>query len=272
MKKISLFLYFSLIALIPLMVGCGEKKSPNPFGSSVLDSISFTFTDQDKDDGEVQGEVKLSPTQTIDDATKYVLRWTGTQSAKEGVLIGEVDIKGAGEVLYTFPENSKKTDTYIVLFLKNETGETNSGLTIQVADTVEAKPAEPEEEAPVAVVEPEVETPKLTAIDNSHFDFDKAVVKPEVQEYLKGLFSEIENKSEIKLRLSGHCDERGSNEYNLSLGERRALAVKRYLTAIGLNSDNLSTVSFGEEKPLDTGKTEEAWAKNRRVEFEILSQ
>ncbi len=78
------------------------------------------------------------------------------------------------------------------------------------------------------------------------------------------------NRNPTRLLLvEGHCDERGTNEYNLALGERRALSVRRYLVALGIGSDRLHTLSYGEEKPLDPGHTEESWAKNRRAEFKV---
>jgi peptidoglycan-associated lipoprotein len=67
--------------------------------------------------------------------------------------------------------------------------------------------------------------------------------------------------------IEGHCDERGTPEYNLALGERRAVAVRNYLVSLGIPKGVLSTVSFGEERPLDPGHSEEAWAKNRRAHF-----
>ncbi|HLD30193.1 MAG TPA: OmpA family protein, partial [bacterium] len=69
-----------------------------------------------------------------------------------------------------------------------------------------------------------------------------------------------------------HSDERGTVEYNLALGERRANSAKKYLISLGISEDRISTISYGEEKPLDPGHTEEAWAKNRRAHFIILSR
>ena len=74
------------------------------------------------------------------------------------------------------------------------------------------------------------------------------------------------------MRIEGHCDERGSDEYNLALGEQRAQAAARYLTTLGISGERLSTISFGKEKPADPGHDENAWAKNRRDEFIITSR
>src|SRR5205807_5871502 len=75
----------------------------------------------------------------------------------------------------------------------------------------------------------------------------------------------------LRIRISGHCDERGSDEYNLALGNRRATAAKQYVVSHGIDAGRIETVSYGEERPLASGHDEEAWAQNRRDEFEILS-
>ena len=74
----------------------------------------------------------------------------------------------------------------------------------------------------------------------------------------------------IKVEVEGHCDERGTNEYNMALGERRATAAADYLRSLGVSGDRMRTVSYGEELPLDPRHNEEAWAKNRRVHFSVM--
>lgn len=105
-----------------------------------------------------------------------------------------------------------------------------------------------------------------------HFDFDKYDIRPEDAETLKGNAALLMQYPKIKIQAEGHCDERGTNEYNLALGERRANAAKKYLISLGVSSDRISTISYGEEKPLDPGHDEEAWAENRRGHFVILSK
>ncbi|MFP3929181.1 MAG: OmpA family protein, partial [Desulfobacteraceae bacterium] len=74
------------------------------------------------------------------------------------------------------------------------------------------------------------------------------------------------------VRIEGHCDERGTNEYNLALGERRANAAKKYLISLGVSEDRVRTISYGEERPADPRHNEEAWAKNRRDEFKLFKR
>ena len=105
-----------------------------------------------------------------------------------------------------------------------------------------------------------------------HFDFDRYDILPEDAQILKENAALLMNYPKVKIQVEGHCDERGTNEYNLALGERRANAAKKYLVSLGISADRISSISYGEEKPLDTGHNEEAWAKNRRGHFVILSK
>lgn len=100
-----------------------------------------------------------------------------------------------------------------------------------------------------------------------HFDFDSYVLTPSARKTLAQNAEVLKALSGVKIRIEGHCDERGSDEYNLALGERRAQAAMNYLATLGVPTSRMSTISFGEEKPLDPGHNEEAWAKNRRAEF-----
>jgi peptidoglycan-associated lipoprotein len=102
-----------------------------------------------------------------------------------------------------------------------------------------------------------------------YFDFDDAGLKNESREVLAANARCIEERALVGVRLEGHADERGSTEYNLSLGQRRADSVRQYLENLGLNASDLRTVSYGEERPEDNGSGEAAWARNRRVVFAL---
>jgi peptidoglycan-associated lipoprotein len=105
-----------------------------------------------------------------------------------------------------------------------------------------------------------------------HFDFDKYDIRPGDAEILKENAVLLMKNLSVKIQIEGHCDERGTVEYNLALGERRANSAKRYLSSLGITADRISTISYGKEKPLDPGHNEEAWAKNRRDHFIVLSK
>ncbi|GAB4372960.1 MAG: peptidoglycan-associated lipoprotein Pal [Deltaproteobacteria bacterium] len=102
-----------------------------------------------------------------------------------------------------------------------------------------------------------------------HFDFDQSFIREDAKPILATIADAMKAGPPASLLIEGHCDERGTAEYNLALGERRAEATKKYLVSLGVRAASLSTVSFGEEKPVDPGHTEEAWAKNRRAHFVV---
>jgi peptidoglycan-associated lipoprotein len=104
-----------------------------------------------------------------------------------------------------------------------------------------------------------------------HFDFDKATLRADDQASLDQKVAILTANAGVRIRISGHCDERGSDEYNLALGNRRATAAKQYLVSHGIDASRIETVSYGEERPIATGHDEDSWAQNRRDEFEILS-
>ena len=105
-----------------------------------------------------------------------------------------------------------------------------------------------------------------------HFDFDRYDIRPGDTAILKENAALLMKYPNVKIQIEGHCDERGTTEYNLALGERRANSTKRYLLSLGIPADRISTISYGEERPLVPGHNEEAWAKNRRAQFVILSK
>ncbi len=105
-----------------------------------------------------------------------------------------------------------------------------------------------------------------------HFDFDRSEIKNRYKPVLNRKASFLKSYPNARIQIEGHCDERGSVQYNLALGDRRANSAKAYLVALGISADRISTISFGEERPVDSGNNEEAWAKNRRDRFVIVGQ
>ncbi|MGO8990169.1 MAG: peptidoglycan-associated lipoprotein Pal [bacterium] len=119
-------------------------------------------------------------------------------------------------------------------------------------------------------IEGEVFETKL--LKDIHFDFDKYDVRREDEEVLKENAALLKKYPKTKIQIEGHCDERGTVEYNLALGERRANNTKKYLVSLGIASNRISTISFGKERPLDKGHSEETWAVNRRAHTVLLSK
>lgn len=101
------------------------------------------------------------------------------------------------------------------------------------------------------------------------FAYDKSVIEPAARVTLKKLADWLMKNKGYALAIEGHCDERGTVEYNLALGQRRADAAMKYLADLGVKKADITTISYGKERPLDPGHNEEAWAKNRRANFTI---
>ncbi len=103
--------------------------------------------------------------------------------------------------------------------------------------------------------------------ENIYFDFDKSNVKHKAQEILKRKAEWLRNNPGESIIIEGHCDERGTNEYNLALGDRRTQSAKNFIVDIGIADSRLTTISYGEERPVNPRHNEKAWSKNRRAQF-----
>ena len=108
----------------------------------------------------------------------------------------------------------------------------------------------------------------LLAKTRVHFAFDSSAIDDEARAIIEAHAAHLAANPQIRLVLEGHCDERGTREYNLALGERRAQAVEKLMRALGVGSNRATTVSYGEEKPIDAEHNESAWRQNRRVEIQ----
>ena len=151
-----------------------------------------------------------------------------------------------------------------------------------------AKDQQEEQKAQIQPAQEPVPEPKLEAVkaepapapelaeavpvefEDINFDFDKYDLNGRSRHILTTIACSMFDRTEVSLIIEGHCDERGSNEYNLALGERRAKAAKDYLIEMGVEPHRISTLSYGEEMPLVLGHDEEAWVKNRRAHFVIM--
>jgi peptidoglycan-associated lipoprotein len=160
-------------------------------------------------------------------------------------------------------------------------GEVPAASTTQPADAqVPAKPPVRDEavqeqsvkEAPTTVKEDATTAASqaIESLENIYFDFDSYVLSAKSREVLSRNAEAMKNNSAIRVQVAGHCDERGSDEYNLALGEKRAKSAINYMVTLGVPASSLSMISYGKEKPADPGHDEAAWAKNRRDEFIII--
>ncbi|MCR4396518.1 MAG: peptidoglycan-associated lipoprotein Pal [Candidatus Saccharicenans sp.] len=105
-----------------------------------------------------------------------------------------------------------------------------------------------------------------------HFDYDKYNIRPDAVLVLEANARWLKKFPTVKILIEGHCDERGTEEYNLSLGEKRAKSTMEYLESLGISADIIRIISYGKSQPLDPGHDETAWAKNRRAQFLIIEK
>lgn len=110
---------------------------------------------------------------------------------------------------------------------------------------------------------------KAFEAEGIYFDYDKSEIKAEAKGILEKKAAWLRANPSYKAKIEGNCDDRGTNEYNLALGDRRAKAAQKYLNALGISMDRMSTISYGEEKPTCTEKNEKCWSKNRRDDFKL---
>lgn len=108
-------------------------------------------------------------------------------------------------------------------------------------------------------------------LERVYFEFDQFVLTEKARGVLAVNAEVLQSVPALKVSIEGHCDSRGSDEYNLALGEHRSQVVKKYLVSLGISPERLETVSYGEEMPIDKGATEMAWAANRRAEFKVIN-
>ena len=136
----------------------------------------------------------------------------------------------------------------------------------------EAKLKAEEEEEIKPQIAREAETKVVPQLDDIHFDFDKSDIRTDAREILQKNADWLQNNPDIKIQIEGHCDERGTAEYNLALGERRAMSTKKYLISLGISADRIYTISYGEELPIDPNHSEDSWTKNRRAHFLVITK
>jgi peptidoglycan-associated lipoprotein len=149
---------------------------------------------------------------------------------------------------------------------------------------VKEQPKVEKVEKPVVVKEPELTEEEIFArktleqlnreapMQMIHFDFDKFFIREDAKPVLEANAAYMKKWNSVKILIEGHCDERGTEEYNLALGEKRAQSSFDYLVSLGISADRIKTISYGKSQPIDPGHNEIAWQKNRRAQFTIIEK
>jgi peptidoglycan-associated lipoprotein len=143
---------------------------------------------------------------------------------------------------------------------------------IEGISPLEETPPELEARDVSEIEEIEADLSPTEELKDIFFDFDRATIRAEDRKILERNAEWLKANPKAKILIEGHCDERGTIEYNLALGDKRANAVRNYLISLGVDPTRMATISYGEEKPFDPGHNEEAWAKNRRAHFVLTNR
>jgi peptidoglycan-associated lipoprotein len=195
--------------------------------------------------------LQASPT-SINKGDSSTLSWSSTNATQLTI---------APEVGAVAPEGSTKvtpSDSTTYTITASGPGGTADS-TVRV--TVSAPPP------PAPAQNATLEEMFLKEVQDAYFDLDKADIRTDARAALAKTADFLRNYPQVKVVVEGHCDERGSTEYNLALGDRRAAAVKQYLVSLGIGADRMSTVSYGKEKPFCMESNEDCWQRNRRGHF-----
>jgi peptidoglycan-associated lipoprotein len=193
--------------------------------------------------------LQASPS-SINKGDSATLSWNSTDATQLSIApdVGAVTAQGSTKV------SPSDTATYTIT-ATGPGGSTSATATVTVnAPQVTVEPPR----------QPSLDELFLKEVRDAYFDYDKADLRPDARAALSKSADFLKNYPTIKVNIEGHCDERGSTEYNLGLGDRRASAVKQFLVSSGISADRLSTVSYGKEKPFCMESNEACWSQNRR--------
>ena len=226
------------LAAAVFTVGCKKKVTPAPPPPAAAPApASPTVT------------LQASPS-SIDKGGSSTLTWNSTDATQLSIApgVGAVTAQGSTKV------SPSDTATYTIT-ATGPGGSTSATATV----TVNAPPAPVEQPR-----QPSLDELFLKEVRDAYFDYDKADLRADARTALSKSADFLKSYPTIKVTIEGHCDERGSTEYNLGLGDRRAAAVKQFLVSSGVSADRLNTVSFGKEKPFCMESNEACWSQNRR--------
>ncbi|MGB7024890.1 MAG: peptidoglycan-associated lipoprotein Pal [Candidatus Acidiferrales bacterium] len=205
-----------------------------------------------------QPTVTISATSTsLQPGQSTTLNWTSTNAT-------DLDLQpGVGKVAAEGSTNVSPTDTTTYTITATGPGGTATG---NVQITVAAPPA------PAPAPAPDINALFTQNVKDAYFDYNKSDIRDDARDPLQKDAEFLRSYPQVSVTIEGHCDERGSEEYNLGLGQRRADAAKQYLVSLGISADRIKTMSWGKEHPFCTEHNETCWQQNRRAHFVMLQQ
>jgi peptidoglycan-associated lipoprotein len=238
-----MLLSLSLVGVVAIVGGCKKHvASVPPAQTTPVPTAQPTVT------------LSASPT-TVNPGASVNLTWSSTNATDLSIdpSVGKVAVEGSTPVTPT------ESTTYMIT--ANGPGGSATA-TARVTVTGGAAVVAPTSSTPAGISELFEQN-----VRDAFFDFNKADIRPDARAALTKDAEFLRSYSSVHVTIEGHCDERGSTEYNLGLGQRRAQASKNYLVSLGISADRIDTVSWGKERPFCTESTEECWQQNRRGHF-----
>jgi peptidoglycan-associated lipoprotein len=233
----------SLLVMVALVAACKKpvaQAPPPPPPPAVTPPARPTVTLQSSSNMVQRGE-------------SATLNWTSTNATSLTLSPGVGNVAAEG----TTRVNPQDSTTYTI----TATGPGGSAdASVRVSVTVPPPPAP-------TVHQPSMQELFDRDVKDAYFDYDKADIRTDARDALSQTAQFFRSYPQMKIVIEGHCDERGSTEYNLALGDRRAAAAKQFLVSLGIPADRLETTSYGKEKPFCTASTEDCWQQNRRAHF-----
>ena len=241
-RSLYRFCVYAFLLAAVLTVGCKKKPvatTPPPAPAPAPAPAQPTVT------------LSASPS-SIQKGDSSTLSWTSTNATQLTIApdVGTVNAEGSSKV-------SPSDSTDYTITATGPGGSANA--TAHVSVTAPPPPAP----AP----QPDLNDIFNKEVRDAYFDFNKSDIRPDAREALAKTADLLRNYPQLRVTVEGHCDERGSTEYNLALGQRRADAAKNYLVSLGISADRMTTVSFGKEKPFCSEHNETCWQENRRAHF-----
>ena len=249
-RKPANYAFLTLVMLLLILAGGCKKKAPvappPPPPPPPAPAAAPTVT------------LSADPI-TIERGQSSTLTWKTTNATNVSIDqgIGDVSTSGSRSV-------SPSSSTTYTITAKGEGGTSNATARITVTS-----PPPPPAPPPAG---PSIEELFSSSVKDIYFDYDKSDIRDDAKPTLAASADFIKQNSSVKFSIEGHCDERGSEEYNIGLGDRRSTATKNYLASLGVSADRMSTISYGKEKPQCTEKSEECYQKNRRAHFVLTSR
>ena len=238
---------FAAFAAALAVVGCGKKNvpAPTPPPQAAPPPATPTVT------------LQANPT-AVKKGESATLNWSSTNATQLTIApdVGAVAPEGSTKVT---PNDS----TTYTITASGPGGSADASVRVTVEAPPPPPPPQPAEDANQLFT---------TEVKDAYFDYDKADIRADARDALGKTADFLRKYPQIKVTIEGHCDERGSTEYNLALGDRRASAVKQYLVSLGISADRMNTISYGKEKPFCSDHDETCWQQNRRGHFVNATQ